>query len=178
MLIMWTWWRHQMETFSASPALCKGNASVTGAFPSQRPVTRSFDVLLSNRFETCQSSGLSKPLRNIKRLAKWKQKYREKCWFYGTSYFNGLAEKLILHTLFGIIWLAPGKFYHYNFEVLGKYSLLIHHVVGTGIMMTSSNGNIFCVRDHLCGEFAGHRRIPRTKATDAELWCFLWSAPE
>ena len=23
-----------------------------------------------------------------------------------------------------------------------------------------------------------HRWIPRTKASDAELWCFLWSAPE
>ena len=28
----------------------------------------------------------------------------------------------------------------------------------------------------LCGEFTGHRWIPRTKASDAELWCFLWSA--
>ena len=46
------------------------------------------------------------------------------------------------------------------------------------IMMTSSNGNIFRVTGHLCGEFTGHRWIPRTKASDAELWCFLWSAPE
>ena len=45
-------------------------------------------------------------------------------------------------------------------------------------MMTSSNGNIFRVNDHLCGEFNAHRWIPRTKASDAELWCFLWSAPE
>ena len=28
----------------------------------------------------------------------------------------------------------------------------------------------------LCGEFIGHRWIPRTKASDAVLWCFLWSA--
>ena len=27
------------------------------------------------------------------------------------------------------------------------------------------------------GEFTGHRWIPLTKASDAELWCFLWSAP-
>ena len=27
-------------------------------------------------------------------------------------------------------------------------------------------------------EFTGHRWIPRTKANDAELWCFLWSASE
>ena len=45
-------------------------------------------------------------------------------------------------------------------------------------MMTSSNGNIFRVTGHLCGEFTGHRWIPRTKASDAELWCFLWSTPK
>ena len=45
------------------------------------------------------------------------------------------------------------------------------------IMMTSSNGNIFLVTGRLCGEFTGHRWIPHTKASDAELWCFLWSAP-
>ena len=39
-----TWWRHQMETFSALLALCQWNPPVTGEFPSQRPVTRSFDV--------------------------------------------------------------------------------------------------------------------------------------
>ena len=44
-------------------------------------------------------------------------------------------------------------------------------------MMTSSNGNIFRVTGPLCGEFTGPRWIPRTKASDAELWCFLWSAP-
>ena len=45
-------------------------------------------------------------------------------------------------------------------------------------MVTSSNENIFCVTDPLCGEFTGHRWIPLTKAGDAGLWCFLWSAPE
>ena len=36
--------RHQMETFSALLALCVGNSPVTSEFPSQEPVTRSFDV--------------------------------------------------------------------------------------------------------------------------------------
>ena len=38
--------------------------------------------------------------------------------------------------------------------------------------MTSSNGNIFRFTGHLCGEFTGNRWILRTKASDAELWCF------
>ena len=33
-----------METFSVLLALCAGNSPVTGEFPTQRPVTRSFDV--------------------------------------------------------------------------------------------------------------------------------------
>ena len=40
------WWRHQMETFSALLALCAWNSLVTGEFPSQRPVTQSFDFCL------------------------------------------------------------------------------------------------------------------------------------
>ena len=44
-----TWWRHQMETFSALLALCAGNSPVTGEFPSQRPVTQSFDVFFDLR---------------------------------------------------------------------------------------------------------------------------------
>ena len=43
-------------------------------------------------------------------------------------------------------------------------------------MMTSSNGNIFRVAGPFCGEFIGHRWIPCTKASDAELCCFLWDA--
>ena len=39
-----SWWRHRMETFSALLALCGGNSPVTSEFPSQRPVTRRFDV--------------------------------------------------------------------------------------------------------------------------------------
>ena len=34
---------------SVSMALCEGNSSVTGEFPAQRPVTRSFDLRLNKR---------------------------------------------------------------------------------------------------------------------------------
>ena len=44
-----TWWRHQMETFSALLAICAGNSPVPGDFPAQRPVTRSFDVFFDLR---------------------------------------------------------------------------------------------------------------------------------
>ena len=71
-----SWWRHQMETFSALLAICAGNSPVPGKFPTQRPVTRSFDVFFDLRLNkrlSKQSRGwwfetLSRPLwrhRNV-----------------------------------------------------------------------------------------------------------------
>ena len=45
-------------------------------------------------------------------------------------------------------------------------------------MMTSSNGNMFRIIGPLWREFTGHRWIPLTKASEAELWCILWSTPK
>ena len=38
-----------MERFSALMAICAGNSPVSGEFPAQRPVTRSFDVFFDLR---------------------------------------------------------------------------------------------------------------------------------
>ena len=50
------WWRHKMETFvCVTGPLCgkftghRWNSPVTGEFPAQRPVTRSFDVFIDLR---------------------------------------------------------------------------------------------------------------------------------
>ena len=53
-----SWWRHQMETFSALLAICAENSPVPGEFSTQRPVTRSFDVY----FDLRPNKGLSKQL--------------------------------------------------------------------------------------------------------------------
>ena len=44
--------------------------------------------------------------------------------------------------------------------------------------MTSSNGNRFRVTGRLWEKSTGHRWIPLTKASEAKLWCFVWSVPE
>ena len=44
--------------------------------------------------------------------------------------------------------------------------------------MTLSNEKLFRVTGPLWGEFTGHRWIPLTKASDAELRSFLWSTHE
>ena len=57
--ILKSWWHHQLESFSVLLALCEGNPLVTGGFPSQRPVTRSFDIF----FDLHLNKWLSKQLR-------------------------------------------------------------------------------------------------------------------
>ena len=44
-----SWWRHQMEPFSALLAICAGISLVSGGFPAQKLVTQSFDVFFDLR---------------------------------------------------------------------------------------------------------------------------------
>ena len=74
------WWRHQMKTFSALLAICAGNSPVTGVFPAQKPVTRSFDVFFD--------------LRSNKRLSKqpWGWRFETPSYPYDVT----------------IVWYKPG----------------------------------------------------------------------
>ena len=115
-------------------ALCAGNSPVTGEFPSQRPVTRSYDVFFD--------------LSLNKRFSKQSCEFEFWVW----------------------VWLRDASCYRIGI-LPSRYTIIIIH------MMTSSNGNIFRVTGRLCGEITGQRWIPRSKASNAGLWCFLWSAP-
>ena len=80
-----SWWRNQMETFSALLVLCEGNPPVSDGFPSpsQRPVTRSFDVF----FDVRPDEWLSKHTR---------------CWWFETPWCslwrhcNGFAKSRLI----------------------------------------------------------------------------------
>ena len=63
----------------------------------------------------------------------------------------------------------------------------MHHVIASGIHIISADSltwwrhqmkTFSALLALLWGESTGHRWIPLTKASDAEVWCFLWSAPE
>ena len=91
-----TWWRHQIETFSALLALCAGNSAVSGEFPAERPVPRRFDVFFDLRLNkrlSKQSWGwwfetLSSPLwRHCNEIYKRKFGYcrKQRCWEVGVD---------------------------------------------------------------------------------------------
>ena len=85
--------------------------------------------------------------------------------------------KVVLMTLYG----QQLKFMN---AFMDTHATLLHcdqwTTAVTGIkddtMMTSSNGKSFRITGPLCGEFTGHRWIPLTKASHAELWCLFLSA--
>ena len=77
-----SWWRHQMETFSALLTLCAGNSPVTGEFPAQRPVTRSFDVFFDLR--------LSKRL-NKQSWGWWFETLSHPLWRHCNVYLYGIG---------------------------------------------------------------------------------------
>ena len=79
-----TWWRHRMETFSASLALCVGNSPVTSEFPTQRPRTRSFDVV----FDLCLNKRLSKQWRG---------------WWFETPSRSLWRHRIVLFSFFAFI---------------------------------------------------------------------------
>ena len=73
------WWRHQLETFSALLALCAGNSPVTGEFPTQRPVARSFDVF----FDLHMNERLSK-----QSIRRWFETPSRSSWRHCNAYLT------------------------------------------------------------------------------------------
>ena len=94
-----TWWRHEMETFSALLAICAGNSPVIGEFLTQRPVTR--------------SSGVFFDLRLYKRLSKQSLGW----WFETPSrplWRHGKEKKNIQNISRTIFWYPFASMYTLN----------------------------------------------------------------
>ena len=90
-----------METFSALLAICAGNSPVPGEFPTQRPVTRSFDVFFD--------------LRPNKRLSKqtwgwWFETLSCSLWRHCNGY-NESHDYLAYHFIYASISLTDLNLY-------------------------------------------------------------------
>ena len=112
-----SWWRHQMEIFSASLALCVGNSPVTGEFPAQLPLVRIFDVFsdlrLNKRFSK-QSWGwwFETPVRSLWRHCKGKITLHMHFYHFLTLRWRKESKSLLvedndLHTqCYGCFWVT------------------------------------------------------------------------
>ena len=91
------WWRHQMETFSAILAHCEGNPPVTGRFSSQRPVTRTFDVV----FDLRQNKRLNKQSRR-----RWFETPSRSLWRYCNDCGLTLPMPQYSHNRYSLLKLS------------------------------------------------------------------------
>ena len=118
--------------------------------------------------------------------------------FYPTKYwyiFCSFAYQQVSHTVLKIVRCAwensdvsssVQDFHRLHFEIVTSAAASIPKEVraypqrGSGpfSQVHLERGlRLDLVTSLLCRKFTGHRWIPLTKAIDAELWCFLWSAP-
>ena len=99
-----------METFSALLVICVGNSPVTGEFPTQKPVMRSFDVIFD--------------LRVTKRLSKqssgwWFETPSRSLWRHCNVHNPNLSSTLIDVWSHGLqewrymkLWVAVDPYYN------------------------------------------------------------------
>ena len=169
-----------MKTFSALLAICAGNSPVPGEFPTQRPVTRSFDVyfdLHPNKRLSKQSWGwwfgtLSLHYDVIVMYAIWwhthglilapvipwcptaPKRHLKQCWLI-----------IIINMFIGCVGTHLRQ-YHCSDVIMGAIAsqitsfTIVYPTVYSGAdqMKHQSSASLF-----LWGEFIGDRWIPRTK---------------
>ena len=117
-----TWWRHQMETFSALLAFWAGNSSMTGKFPAQRPVTRSFGVFFY--------------LRLHKRLSKhsqglWSETPSSPLW----RHCNALTQSCLLTKIKHV-----NAYTHAHRRSHPKYNIQIYQQIESSILSVHTKG--------------------------------------
>ena len=102
-----------METFSALLAFCVENSPVSGEFPAQRPVTRSFDVLFDLR------------------LNKWLNKQSQGWWFVTPScplwrHYNEIMVSWVegVRDRVRVRWVLASN---YRLHVIWFLGIVIHY---------------------------------------------------
>ena len=112
-----SWWRHQMETFSALLVICVGNSPVPGEFPTQRPVRQSFDVFFDMRLNkrlSKQSWGwwfetLSHPLwrhRNDGNLWCHNSRHKQRVLMHGHQGWNVRHGLCHIYMIYVYVWVV------------------------------------------------------------------------
>ena len=112
------WWRHQMEIFSLLLAICAGNSPVPCEFPTQRPVTRSFDVF----FDLC----LNKRVRK-QSWGWWFEMLSRPLWHHCNVYSSQSMNSTWIDW-HATRWLSPHVLVSQVRPVICMNSLVEHHL--------------------------------------------------
>ena len=133
-------WRHHaismmaysMEIFSPSLAFCAGNSPVTGEFPAQRPVTRSFDVFFDLRLRQQLTKQWARRWFETPSCSLWRH-----CNAFSVSQYRIID---LLHH-----WLTNALFY------LAASFLLVLVWFGTGVSVSLDHAGFKGTADNSTG---------------------------
>ena len=166
-----TWWRHQMETFSALLAICAGNSPVPGEFPTQRPVTRSFDVyfdLRPNKWLSKQSWGWWFETLSC---SLWRHRYGHHRKGRGLGKEgSGSSHEPVLYLYMKASYItmtSQWARWRLKSPALGLFTELF-------IQMQIKENTKAPRHWPLCGEFTGTGEFPAQKASNAENVSIWW----
>ena len=129
-------------------------------------------------------SGMSCCLSDVKPFLESMRSY----WRLG-HYRNKLHLNVNTHTytLYAVfhreMFLSQCRDIIYNPETVTTPTPVLQHVYAHALETVPQHNDVMKWKHFprnwpFVREFIGHRWMPLTKDSDAELWCFLWSAPE
>ena len=116
-----SWWRHQVETFSALLALCAGTSPVTGEFLLQRPGMRSFDAFFDLRLNTWLSKQSWGWWFEMSSCPLWRHCNDRPWWVWNTIFLwasKKASKPLLVAIAFNVWWKII------NFQTKEKYKKL------------------------------------------------------
>ena len=151
-----------METFSALLAFCAGNSPVPDEFPSQRPVTRSFDV----SFDLCLNTRLCK-----QSWGWWFETLSRSLWRRVRAQTHVMHYLLSFQTLPCFVFQNKCMIIHRHVYIITMTSQWTRWRLKSPaspmftqpLIRAQIKENIKAPRHWpLCGRFTGDRWIPRT----------------
>ena len=129
----YTWWRHQIKTFSALLTLCTKNAPFTTEFPLQRPVPRGFDIFFDLRLKKRLSKHSRRRWFETPSVSLWRHchesitsadtiKWWRELWtawilsriIMNHMYLNCSANYVFLIYIFHLLWIVSTNYEVYS----------------------------------------------------------------
>ena len=126
-MLIFSWWRHQTQTFSTLLVLCEGNLPITGGFPPERPVSRSFDVFFDLRLNKRLSNQDTGDLRRCRAYYDVTVMCPIKVRLYQERLFSSRQWTLLsLHSLHcaGNLYRQNVPFQPENFDFISRTSII------------------------------------------------------
>ena len=168
-------------------ALCSGNSSVTGEFPSQIPVTQSFDVFFGPRLSGRLSTHSGRQWFQTASRSLWRhcnddEAFRSAgavCGNPSPKVSQGVPHGLPIRVKYGVPFVRYWG--EKSFSILHLCCVQYHVIPNCNVIesvlylvqsvLSSCQWCVFCTADPVCRESAGHQWLSSQGTSIAGVFC-------